>query len=651
MLRGNLDKVSSRTISGWARDTSRPEDPVSLIITNNGRLVERVVANRYRDDLKDAAIGNGYHSFELVLSQSLSPFERHIIRVFCEADGTDIPGSPATLEPVDQRNRIKGNLDEVSPRIISGWAHDTFHPDDPVSLLVTDNDHLVKRILANRYREDLKNAAVGNGRHSFEFVLPQSLSPFERHTLRVFCEADGTDIPGSPVTLEPSSALGEIDKQYLAELMGRMSAFDEITAAINFLAVEIDRLKQRQADLQSRRVERAYIEAQQKSGQSDKSQADPDSALAATGAFLRRALIIDDRVPEANRDAGSNVILSHLQSLQRLGYEVVFAPAEQFGEQKPDLSALEAVGATCCRPPFYGSVEEVMRRQARSFDVVYLHRVSNASKYLTLVRTYFPKARIIYSVADLHHIRFARQAAAEDRPELVGWSKRVRLQELMAAATADAVITHSGFEADVLRKEVRGVNVHVVPWSIQVRPTSIPFAKRRGLAFIGSFGHQPNGDAARWLITEIMPLVRRRAPKIECLLVGSEMPDWLVDLCGNGVVAVGHVDSLAEVFDRVRLTVAPLSYGAGVKGKVLESLAAGTPCVCTPVAAEGLELPEILRGCVAESAADIAAIIQKVHGQKKLNQACQAAGLDYIASHFAADQVDQLMSKVIGSLR
>ncbi len=366
-----------------------------------------------------------------------------------------------------------------------------------------------------------------------------------------------------------------------------------------------------------------------------------------TPQLAHRALVIDDRVPKPDRDAGSIAILGHIQSLQRFGYEVVFVSGDQFGLDGVDLAALNAIGVVCCRPPVYTSVEDVLRRQARTFDLAYLHRISNASKYLALVRHYFPNARVVYSVADLHHVRFSRQAAAEDRPELIGWSKRLRLLECVAAATADAVITHSIFEAELLRKEVRGVNVHVVPWSVPVRPTPTPFPQRHGVAFIGGFGHEPNRDAARWLISEIMPLVRKRSPDIECLLVGSEMPESLLRLCGDGVVAIGHLDNLAEIFDRVRLTVAPLSYGAGIKGKVLESLAAGVPCVCSPIAAEGLELPELLCACVAADAKAIAAAILRVHDQKKINAACRQAGLDYVNAKWSSMLVDQLMLRVI----
>jgi O-antigen biosynthesis protein len=76
-----------------------------------------------------------------------------------------------------------------------------------------------------------------------------------------------------------------------------------------------------------------------------------------------------------------------------------------------------------------------------------------------------------------------------------------------------------------------------------------------------------------------MPLVRRGNPEIECLLVGGDLPDHLRRICGEAVMPVGYVKDLSDIFDRVRLTVAPLTYGAGIKGKVVESLSVGLPCL------------------------------------------------------------------------
>jgi glycosyltransferase involved in cell wall biosynthesis len=289
-----------------------------------------------------------------------------------------------------------------------------------------------------------------------------------------------------------------------------------------------------------------------------------------------------------------------------------------------------------------------MRRQEGEFDVVYLHRIANAAKYAELARHHFPKARQIYGVADLHHVRIAGQAAAEDRPELSRIANRLRLMEFAAAALADAVITHSSGEAKLLAAQIGAAKVHLLRWSVAPRPTSVPFAKRRGIAFIGGYGHPPNLDAARWLIREIVPLVRSRIPAIECLLVGDGLPGGVRQRCGEDVVALGQVDDLASVFDRVRLTVAPLRFGAGIKGKVVDSLAAGVPCVMTAIGAEGLDLPSALDGCIAATADEIAAAIERLHKNGKANAACRAAGLGYIEEVFSEAQLDAEMRQALG---
>jgi O-antigen biosynthesis protein len=133
------------------------------------------------------------------------------------------------------------------------------------------------------------------------------------------------------------------------------------------------------------------------------------------------------------------------------------------------------------------------------------------------------------------------------------------------------------------------------------------------------------------------------------VLVGSDMPEQLRRLCNDGVVAIGYIEDLTEIFDRVRLTVAPLTYGAGIKGKVIESFSAGLPCVCTPIAAEGLDLPETLQACVAESAEGLAALICKLHDDANANKASSRAGLEYIETAFSNERLDAGIRQVLGS--
>ncbi len=190
-------------------------------------------------------------------------------------------------------------------------------------------------------------------------------------------------------------------------------------------------------------------------------------------------------------------------------------------------------GVTLCGAPFYASVEEVLRRQADCFDVVYLHRANAASRYLQLARHYQPHARILYSVADLHHVRLERQAVVEDRPELLAASRTMRLMECTAAWSADAVLTHSAGEVALLRRLVPEARVYRAPWSIATRPSRVSFAKRQGIAFIGHYRHAPNVDAACWLLEAVMPLVWQTEPAMACLLVGDDLPDSLQRMAGE----------------------------------------------------------------------------------------------------------------------
>jgi glycosyltransferase involved in cell wall biosynthesis len=279
--------------------------------------------------------------------------------------------------------------------------------------------------------------------------------------------------------------------------------------------------------------------------------------------------------------------------------------------------------------------------------VVYLHRASVASRYLTLARTYAPRGRVIYSVADLHHVRLERQAAVEERPELLAVSRRLRLEEYRAAWAADAVITHSGVEADMLRRAVPEANVHVVGWDLPLGKRRAPFASHQGVAFIGNYQHAPNVDAAQFLVEQVMPLVWQIDPAIPCRLVGHAMSDAVCNLARPGVEIRGHVEDLAsDLFGQIRLTVAPLRYGAGLKGKVLESLAAGVPCVMTPVAAEGLALDETLVGA---DAASLAALIVQLHGDEKQHRAAVRAGLALMRRDYTAEAVTEGLRAAVGA--
>ena len=238
------------------------------------------------------------------------------------------------------------------------------------------------------------------------------------------------------------------------------------------------------------------------------------------------------------------------------------------------------------------------------------------------------------------------------RRSLAQQAHQFALQELSAALSADCVITHSVTEAERLEQLpsiAAAGKVRVVPWAVPLAPVETPFADRSGLAFIGSFAFPPNVDAARWLVNEIMPLVWRKAPEVRCLIVGSDLSDELRSRAGATGRRRPRTRGSARRCVRTDPShVAPLRFGAGIKDKVLRSMAAGLPCVGTPEAFRGMHaLPAaITNTCQRETASELAAAIVRMHRDEKANASCAEAGLSYVAEGYNVSRINSLIRDI-----
>jgi len=358
------------------------------------------------------------------------------------------------------------------------------------------------------------------------------------------------------------------------------------------------------------------------------------------------ALVIDTEWPRADRDAGSQAIISHIECLRQLGWHVEFVATDMMRGTAP--SCLTRAGVVCHGAPAVSSVEEVLRRSPGRFDLVYLHRAGNALAYAGLARQYQPQARLIYSLADLHFLRVGRQAEAEARPELARDAAELCRREVLAMRLVDSVITHSAHEAALLGQIAPGLAVHVVPWTVTPRPSAAPWTERSGVAFVGNFRHSPNQDAAHWFVHGVMPLVWQRDPGIRCLIVGADMPSRLADgMTDPRVRLLGHVSDLSQVYGEARLAIAPLRSGAGIKGKVIEAFAAGVPCVMTPIAAEGLPLPDALSGLIAGDAKGLADLLCGLHADAEQGARLGQAGISMVCRNFSEAHVRAALAVAI----
>jgi glycosyltransferase involved in cell wall biosynthesis len=527
---------------------------------------------------------------------------------------------------------LRGRLEQVTRTLIAGWAMDPGGVGEPVMLELLIDGAREGMLPARLYREDLEKAGIGDGCHAFQVTIPHGLAPDREHVVRIRHAGDGRELPGSPFTLPPEPGAEPVADALAADPAGR----DALLASLVDQAARL-LLAQGTAMPEPAAARLARF----------------DAAMPGPADPRPQALLIDEGIPAAGRDAGSSAALSHLKSLQRLGYRVHAVAAFSIEPAGERTRALAELGVTCWHAPWIGSVEEVLRRLGPVLKLVYVHRFGTMQRYGALVRRWAPEARLVYSVADLHHLRAARRIAVEaglppDAPEGAEAAAGLRAAELMAVLGADAVITHSSHEAALLRRDAGEAAIHLVPWDVPVVPAA-PVAGRRGVAFVGSYGHAPNLDAAHLLLEEVMPLVWAAAPDIPLLLAGSDLPATLREAAASHPAArvLGWVPALGEVLGQARLTAAPLRYGAGLKGKVLDSLAAGLPCLCSPMAAEGMDLPAALAPLVHAGSKKMAAAILRLHQDDRACAELAASGQAWIAETFSTARIDALLAPAV----
>ena len=356
-------------------------------------------------------------------------------------------------------------------------------------------------------------------------------------------------------------------------------------------------------------------------------------------AVSKRALFVDITTPEPQHDAGSLVAVETMRALQVLGHKVSFVPQDNFLWTRSFSAPLQRMGVEVIYQPFYVQFDEFMRARGAEFDLVVIHRLGAAERVLSDVRRYAPQARVAFLPADLHFLREEREADLSDDKRLAKKADETRKREIAVIKQVDAVLPHSTLEVEMLERDVPQTPAYLLPLIHDPEPTPSSFAERAGVGFIGGYGHPPNTDAVEWFVEAVWPLVRAQIPQARFALAGSKMPDHLKALNGqDGIEVLGFVESLTDFFDGIRVSVAPLRFGAGAKGKVAASLAYGTPCVTTPIGSEGMGMTAGRDIDVCETPEAIAETIIKLMTDEVAWQTRREAGLAF-ADHHTSRQV------------
>jgi len=275
-----------------------------------------------------------------------------------------------------------------------------------------------------------------------------------------------------------------------------------------------------------------------------------------------------------------------------MGLNVKFL-GDNFYKHEPYTSKLQQLGIEVLYGVWYrDNWKQWVKENANSIDYVYLNRPHISIKYIDFLKSN-TKAMIIYYGHDLHYLRENRQYEITRDKNILKSAANWKKIEFELFRKADLICYPSEIEINEIKKDLHNVNAKAIPAFIydESKPECeyIP-EQRKNIMFVGGFSHKPNIDAMLWFVKEIFPLVLSEIPDLKFYIIGSNPTDEIKNLKTDNIIVTGFVtdEQLDEYYESCRLTVVPLRYGAGIKGKVVEAMYKQLPVITTAVGAEGL---------------------------------------------------------------
>jgi GT2 family glycosyltransferase/glycosyltransferase involved in cell wall biosynthesis len=360
----------------------------------------------------------------------------------------------------------------------------------------------------------------------------------------------------------------------------------------------------------------------------------------------RHILIVDALAPDPSRDSGSLRLINIMQLLHELGWRITFM-ANNRRASGAEIAMLGRLGVHVLCKPSSPPLSSWLSRHGAGLDAVMLCRHYVAEPYLPLVRRRAPGAKVIFDTVDLHFLREQRAAEHTGNESLARQAERSRQHELALMRACDASLVVSPVEYRLLRDELPQAQVELLSNVHEVHERRGKFADRHGLVFVGGFGHPPNVDAVHWLIEEIFPRIRQKRADIVLHLIGDMPLAARESLARPGVQIHGRVDDLTPWMDGCRVALAPLRYGAGVKGKVNMAMSHGLPVVATPMAAEGMYLVDGENVLLAGQAEAFAQAVLRLHDDGALWLRMSDASIENVRQHFSFETARRTLQRLL----
>ncbi|MDG1332888.1 MAG: glycosyltransferase [Crocinitomicaceae bacterium] len=324
---------------------------------------------------------------------------------------------------------------------------------------------------------------------------------------------------------------------------------------------------------------------------------------------MKRILIIGKVWPEPKSSAAGTRMMQLIHHFIDRGDEVTFVSSAKDSYYQEDLLKLElSCSFVQLNDSSFNKFIEDLNPHIVIFD-----RFMTEEQFSWRVMDSCPNAIRILNTEDLHFLREARHvevkkvatrelsrassgAEMEVEPrslDLRSFRSGVQLRELASIYRSDISLMVSDFEVKLLSEtyQIPSEKLVHLPLYVEVKDQELlPYAVRENFVFIGNFWHEPNWDAVRYLKSTIWPLIRKKVPRAKLTIYGAYCSEKVYQLANEkeGFLVKGRADDALEVVEKSRVSIAPLRFGAGIKGKLLESMMCGTPSITSNVGAEGM---------------------------------------------------------------
>ena len=362
----------------------------------------------------------------------------------------------------------------------------------------------------------------------------------------------------------------------------------------------------------------------------------------------KHILVIDDKVPTWDKDAGSLTVYSYLKLFSKLGFHVTFIP-DNLLKLMPYTTELQQAGIEVVYGDF--NFDIWIESNGKYLDIAWLARPDVSIKYINKIRK-CSGAIILYYVHDLHYLREKRRYELEKKEAILAESNRLKKVEFSIFSKADVVLTPSGVEETILSGEFPNKKVEVIPayfYDTRLPDTKIPpFEARKDIIYLGGFNHTPNIDAVLWFVSEVFHHIVSKLHNIRFIIVGNDPPQNIRELANKQIIVTGHVKDLKPYFDRARISVSPLRYGAGLKGKMVVSMSYGVPMVTTTIGNEGLGLIDGEQALIADDPQDFAKKVIELYTNKALWEKLSKRYVDIVNTRFSEEMAQQKILGITG---